>query len=169
MYSYQDNNQTAPVFAGDMPSRQDSNSIYKLLLCYFILLSVASIIDRILLSQSALPLFSMQTVIAYVMLVFSPSKRWPALTPLIALIALFTLIPPMHLLNYNSFVIITWAFLGQICVSLVTVIISALVTQRLLRTTEVFTLRFIHMLFTCAIAFTIVHQYMTAEIGRAHV
>lgn len=162
MYSYQDNNQTAPVFAGDMPSRQDSNSIYKLLLCYFILLSVASIIDRILLSQSALPLFSMQTVIAYVMLVFSPSKRWPALTPLIALIALFTLIPPMHLLNYNSFVIITWAFLGQICVSLVTVIISALVTQRLLRTTEVFTLRFIHMLFTCAIAFTIVHQYMTA-------
>jgi signal transduction histidine kinase len=162
MFSYQDNNQTVSVFASDEPVRQDSTSIYKLLFCHLMLLIVASIVDRILLSQSALPLFSMQAVIGYMMLVFNPSKRWSALISIIVLVTLCTLIAPLHLLSHNPFISMTWALLGQICMSTVTIIISALITQRFMRTTEIFTLRFILVLFSCTVVFTLFYQYMTA-------
>jgi glucose-6-phosphate-specific signal transduction histidine kinase len=156
MFSYQDNHQSAQVLAGDLPISQDANSFYKLLLCHFIVLIVACIVDRILLIQSALPLLSLQAVISYMMLVFNPTQRWSAL---ILLIALFALI---HLFSHPPFTSMTWTLLGQICVSIVTIIISALVTQNFLRNIDIFTLRFIHVLFSCTVVFTLLYQYMTA-------
>lgn len=156
MLNYQDNHQSAHVLAGDLPTSQDSNSIYKLLLWHFIVLIVASIVDRILLIQTALPLLSLQAVISYMMLVFNPTQRWSALIMLIVLFA------PIHLFSHTPFTSMTWTLLGQICVSIVTIIISALVTQSFLRNIEIFTLRFIHMLFSCTVAFTLLYQYMTA-------
>jgi glucose-6-phosphate-specific signal transduction histidine kinase len=156
MFSYQDNHHSAQVLAGDLPISQDANSFYKLLLCHFIVLIVACIVDRILLIQSALPLLSLQAVISYMMLVFNPTQRWSAL---ILLIALFALI---HLFSHPPFTSMTWTLLGQICVSIVTIIISALVTQNFLRNIDIFTLRFIHVLFSCTVVFTLLYQYMTA-------
>jgi glucose-6-phosphate-specific signal transduction histidine kinase len=156
MFSYQDNHQSAQVLAGDLPISQDANSIYKLLLWHFMVLIVACIVDRILLIQTALPLLSLQAVISYMMLVFNPTQRWSAL---ILLIALFALI---HLFSHPPFTSMTWTLLGQICVSIVTIIISALVTQNFLRNIDIFTLRFIHVLFSCTVGFTLLYQYMTA-------
>jgi glucose-6-phosphate-specific signal transduction histidine kinase len=156
MFSYQDNHQSAQVLAGDLPISQDANSIYKLLLWHFMVLIVACIVDRILLIQTALPLLSLQAVISYMMLVFNPSQRWSALIMLIALFA------PIHLFSPPPFTSMTWTLLGQICVSIVTIIISALVTQNFLRNIDIFTLRFIHVLFSCTVGFTLLYQYMTA-------
>jgi glucose-6-phosphate-specific signal transduction histidine kinase len=156
MFSYQDNHQSAQVLAGDLPISQDANSIYKLLLWHFIVLIVACIVDRILLIQTALPLLSLQAVISYMMLVFNPTQRWSALILLIALFA------PIHLFSHPPFTSMTWTLLGQICVSIVTIIISALVTQNFLRNIDIFTLRFIHVLFSCTVVFTLLYQYMTA-------
>ena len=156
MFSYQDNHQSAQVLAGDLPISQDSNSIYKLVLWHFIVLIVACIVDRILLIQTALPLLSLQAVISYMMLVFNPTQRWSALILLIALFA------PIHLFSHPPFTSMTLTLLGQICVSIVTIIISALVTQNFLRNIEIFTLRFIHVLFSCSVPFTLLYQYMTA-------
>jgi glucose-6-phosphate-specific signal transduction histidine kinase len=156
MFSYQDNHQSAQVLAGDLPISQDANSIYKLLLWHFMVLIVACIVDRILLIQTALPLLSLQAVISYMMLVFNPTQRWSALIMLIALFA------PIHLFSHPPFTSMTWTLLGQICVSIVTIIISALVTQNFLRNIDIFTLRFIHVLFSCTVGFTLLYQYMTA-------
>ena len=156
MLSYRDNHQSAQVLAGDLPISQDANSIYKLLLWQFIVLIVACIVDRILLIQTALPLLSLQAVISYMMLVFNPTQRWSALILLIALFA------PIHLFSHPPFTSMTWTLLGQICVSIVTIIISALVTQNFLRNIDIFTLRFIHVLFSCTVGFTLLYQYMTA-------
>mgnify|MGYP001078170623 FL=1 len=156
MLNYQDNHQSAHVLASDLPTSQDSNSIYKLLLWHFIVLIVASIVDRILLTQTALPLLSLQAVISYMMLVFNPTQRWSALIMLIVLFA------PIHLFSHTPFTSMTWTLLGQTCVSIVTIIISALVTQSFLRNIEIFTLRFIHVLFSCTVAFTLLYQYMIA-------
>ena len=156
MFSYQDNHQSAQVLAGDLPISQDSNSIYKLVLWHFIVLIVACIVDRILLIQTALPLLSLQAVISYMMLVFNSTQRWSALILLIALFA------PIHLFSHPPFTSMTLTLLGQICVSIVTIIISALVTQYFLRNIDIFTLRFIHVLFSCTVAFTLLYQYMTA-------
>ncbi|MDG1468061.1 MAG: hypothetical protein P8Q24_02735 [Glaciecola sp.] len=156
MFSFQDNHQSAQVLAGDVPTSQDSNSIYKLLLWHFIVLFVASIVDRILPLQTALPLLSLQAVVSYMILVFNPTQRWSALIILIMLFA------PMQLFSHLLLTSMTWALLGQICVSTVTVIISALITQNFLRNIEIFTLRFIHVLFSCTVVFTLLYQYMTA-------
>ena len=156
MFSFQDNHQSAQVLAGDVPISQDSNFIYKLLLWHFIVLFVASIVDRILPLQTALPLLSLQAVVSYMILVFNPTQRWSALIILIMLFA------PMQLFSQLPLTSMTWALLGQICVSTVTVIISALITQNFLRNIEIFTLRFIHVSFSCTVAFTLLYQYMTA-------
>lgn len=140
---------------GDAETNQHSTSVYTCIGWLSIVLFITGIIDRILLTNASMPLLSLQVVCSYLFLVFCPKPRWVLIIgPIIVL----------QLLSHWIVGAITWSILLQVGLATLTTLVSAFITQRVLCTTPIFTVRFIHLLISCATVYVIIYEFLIAVI-----